>query len=218
MASPGLGRLVARRPERPLAGKPRPQAGFGRISRTAPGILGHAGYMATGEVSPGKQALAGMAGAVIGQRLAGLPGAMAGAGAVPLHLCADRRGAGRVPARSAAPRQPDGGRGRGSVRPHVRGPRPAYGQFGAESAADRDRCGGDSEDRVTTQGHRDRAALAAGLIAADDARIDTEPLVMAALADIEVPRPLLDLLVGHWPLQSPHGRRCRAVHRGGARG
>lgn len=60
--------------------------------------------------------------------------------------------------------------------------------------------------------------LAAGLIAADDARIDTEPLVMAALADIEVPRPLLDLLVGHWPLQSPHGRRCRAVHRGGARG
>jgi hypothetical protein len=39
--------------------------------------------MATGEVSPGKQALAGMAGAVIGQRLADLPGAMAGAGAVP---------------------------------------------------------------------------------------------------------------------------------------
>lgn len=49
-------------------------------------------------------------------------------------------------------------------------------------------------------------ALAAGLIAADDARIDTEPLIMAALADIEVPHAsLLDLIVGHWPLQSAEG-------------
>jgi hypothetical protein len=43
-------------------------------------------------------------------------------------------------------------------------------------------------------------ALAAGLMATDDARIDTEPLVMAALADVEFPQAsLLELLTCHWP-------------------
>jgi hypothetical protein len=49
-------------------------------------------------------------------------------------------------------------------------------------------------------------ALAAGLVAADDARIMTEPFIIAALADIEVPHAsLLDLLVRHWPLQTAQG-------------
>lgn len=49
-------------------------------------------------------------------------------------------------------------------------------------------------------------ALAAGLVAADEARILTEPFIMAALADIEAPQAsLLDLLVRHWPLQTPQG-------------
>jgi hypothetical protein len=43
-------------------------------------------------------------------------------------------------------------------------------------------------------------ALAGGLMATDDARIDTEPLIVAALADIEFPQAsLLELLVCHWP-------------------
>jgi hypothetical protein len=43
-------------------------------------------------------------------------------------------------------------------------------------------------------------ALAAGLMATDDARINTEPLIMAALADIEFPQAsLLELLTCHWP-------------------
>jgi hypothetical protein len=44
-------------------------------------------------------------------------------------------------------------------------------------------------------------ALAAGLLSADDARIDPQPLIMAALADIEMPHAsLLELLVCRWPL------------------
>jgi hypothetical protein len=43
-------------------------------------------------------------------------------------------------------------------------------------------------------------ALADGLMATDDARIDTQPLIMAALADVEFPQAsLLELLVCHWP-------------------
>ena len=43
-------------------------------------------------------------------------------------------------------------------------------------------------------------ALAAGVVATDDARVDTEPLIMAALADIEFPQgALLELLTCHWP-------------------
>jgi hypothetical protein len=38
-------------------------------------------------------------------------------------------------------------------------------------------------------------------MATDGARIDTEPLIMAALADIEFPQAsLLELLVCHWPM------------------
>jgi hypothetical protein len=49
-------------------------------------------------------------------------------------------------------------------------------------------------------------ALASGLMAADDTRIDTEPLIMAALADIEFPQAsLLELLVCHWPSSTPEG-------------
>jgi hypothetical protein len=43
-------------------------------------------------------------------------------------------------------------------------------------------------------------ALAAGLMATDDARSNTEPLITAALADIEFPQAsLLELLTCHWP-------------------
>jgi hypothetical protein len=49
-------------------------------------------------------------------------------------------------------------------------------------------------------------ALAAGLLATDDARIDTEPLIMAALAGIEFPQAsLLELLVCHWPATTTEG-------------
>ena len=49
-------------------------------------------------------------------------------------------------------------------------------------------------------------ALAAGLMAADDTRIDTEPLIMAALADIEFPQAsLLELLVCRWPRTTKDG-------------
>jgi hypothetical protein len=49
-------------------------------------------------------------------------------------------------------------------------------------------------------------ALAAGLMATDDTRIDTEPLIMAALADIEFPQAsLLELLVCHWPATTTDG-------------
>ena len=49
-------------------------------------------------------------------------------------------------------------------------------------------------------------ALAAGLMATDDARINTEPLIMAALADIEFPQAsLLELLTRHWPRLTKEG-------------
>jgi hypothetical protein len=65
-------------------------------------------------------------------------------------------------------------------------------------------------------------ALATGLAATDDVRIDTEPLIMAALADIEFPQAsLLELLVCHWPSTSKDGlvaealdRETRAGHHG----
>jgi hypothetical protein len=43
-------------------------------------------------------------------------------------------------------------------------------------------------------------------MAADDAPIDTAPLVLAALADIEMPQAsLLELLVCHWPYTTTEG-------------
>jgi hypothetical protein len=49
-------------------------------------------------------------------------------------------------------------------------------------------------------------ALAAGLVATDDARIDTYPLVVAALAEIEFPQAsLLELLVCYWPRTTKDG-------------
>lgn len=51
-------------------------------------------------------------------------------------------------------------------------------------------------DKVRTLGR----SLASGLLAEDDARIDTEQLVLAAIADIEAPHlSLLDLLVSYEP-------------------
>lgn len=49
-------------------------------------------------------------------------------------------------------------------------------------------------------------ALAAGLMGEDDTRIDTQPLIMAALADIEFPQAsLLELLVCRWPMTTQEG-------------
>lgn len=43
-------------------------------------------------------------------------------------------------------------------------------------------------------------------MATDDARIDTEPLIMAALADIEFPQAsLLELIVRHYPWHTTDG-------------
>ena len=54
------------------------------------------------------------------------------------------------------------------------------------------------EDKVRTLGR----SLASGLLAADDAEVDTEQLIMAAIADMEAPHlALLDLLVAWRPPQ-----------------
>jgi hypothetical protein len=56
------------------------------------------------------------------------------------------------------------------------------------------------EDKLRTLG----GSLAAGLLAEDDATIDTEQMIIAAIADIEAPQlALLDLLVRWVPLRSP---------------
>lgn len=49
-------------------------------------------------------------------------------------------------------------------------------------------------------------ALASGLMSADDTQIDTQPFIMAALAELEFPQAsLLELLVCHWPMTTKEG-------------
>ena len=60
-------------------------------------------------------------------------------------------------------------------------------------------------------------ALAAGLVAADEARILTEPFIMAALADVEAP-PLMNDLFGPPFIGSPERERWEADLRDGSSG
>jgi hypothetical protein len=54
------------------------------------------------------------------------------------------------------------------------------------------------EDKVRTLGR----SLASGLLAADDAEVDSEQMIMAAIADMEAPHlALLDLLVAWYPIE-----------------
>jgi hypothetical protein len=165
--------------------------------------------MAKDDPSVGKQAIAGAIGALVGQRLAGLPGAVAGSASVPYILALidqvqaewrqDQRQ--RIvtmteAAGEASGRDPDAlGVLMGSTE-HTRLLTATAAEAAAKTAW---------PPKVVAIGH----ALAAGLLAADDATIDTEPMILAALADIEMPQAaLLDLLVRHWPLQSPDGVRA----------
>jgi hypothetical protein len=64
------------------------------------------------------------------------------------------------------------------------------------------------EDKVRTLGR----SLAAGLLADDDATIDTEQMIIAAIADMEAPHlAMLDLLVRWMPLRSRVGSGVTAL-------
>ncbi len=64
------------------------------------------------------------------------------------------------------------------------------------------------EDKVPTLGR----SLASGLLADDDAEIDTEQMIIAAISDIEAPQlAMLDLLVRWVPLRSPAGAEVTAL-------
>jgi hypothetical protein len=64
------------------------------------------------------------------------------------------------------------------------------------------------EDKVRTLGR----SLASGLLAEDDATIDTEQMIIAAITDMEAPHlAMLDLLVRWTPLRSPDGAEVTAL-------
>lgn len=147
-----------------------------------------------------QRALAAGLGAVFGAAVGGPIGAVGGAALAPLlepmaaQVWAELGAAGHRRAGQALAAAVDAGIPRDELFERINASERAQLLAGyALSAATRTAW----EDKVRTLGR----SLAAGLLATDDAKIDNEQLIIAAIADIEGPHlSLLDLLVSYEPI------------------